>query len=142
MTTESTRGRRVALLREHLGMPQKELARQAGISVTYLSEIENDKRKMGSDALLRLADALGVSMDYLVKGEEAAPRPKQPVTIPSELWEAADEQQWSVGDTHALLKAHQIVVARRSKTSRNDGRPLTRQEWIQLYTRLFEDDAG
>lgn len=122
-------------------MQQKELAREAGISVTYLSEIENDKRRMGSDALLRLADALGVSMDYLIKGEETVPRPKQPVVIPSELWAAADEQQWSVGDTHALLKTHQIVVARRSKTSRNDGRPLSKQEWIQLYTRLFEDDA-
>lgn len=142
MVTESTTGKRIARLREHLGIQQKELARQAGISVTYLSEIENDKRRMGSDALLRLADALGVSMDYLVRGEETASRPRQPVTVPSELWEVADEQQWSVGDTHALLKAHQIVVARRSKTSRNDGRPLTKQEWIQLYTRLFEDDAG
>ena len=142
MTAESTTGKRIAGLREHLGLPQKELARQAGISVTYLSEIENDKRRMGSDALLRLADALGVSMDYLVKGEETAPRPRQPITVPSELWEVADEQQWSVGDTHALLKAHQIVVARRSKTSRNDGRPLSKQEWVQLYKRLFEDDAG
>lgn len=142
MTAESTTGKRIAHLREHLGLPQKELARQAGISVTYLSEIENDKRRMGSDALLRLADALGVSMDYLVKGEETAPRPRQPVTVPSELWEVADEQQWSVGDTHALLKAHQIVVARRSKTSRNDGRPISKQEWVQLYRRLFEDDAG
>lgn len=141
MSTESTTGKRIAGLRERLGIQQKHLAREAGISVTYLSEIENDKRKMGSDALLRLADALGVSMDYLIKGEETSSHPKQPVVIPSELWEVADEQQWSVGDTHALLKAHRIVVARRSKTSRNDGRPLSKQEWVRLYTRLFEDDA-
>lgn len=45
------------------------LASQASISPAFLSDLENNKRTPGADTLHRLAQALGVSMDYLWTGK-------------------------------------------------------------------------
>ena len=135
----ATLGRRIADCRDERGWTQKQLAERAGLSVTFLSELENDRRGLGSDALLRLADALGTSLDYLVKGELDAPRPRPPLVIPPELAEAAEERRWSLGEARDLLKARQLVVARRSQGPDADDpqRRLTKEEWFALHERLF-----
>src|SRR5947208_16959734 len=92
-----TLGERIAECRDRLGWPQRVLADKAQLSVTFISEIENNRRAPGADALLRLAEALGVSLDYLVKWvAEASPDPR-PLVIPAELAQAADKHGWSVG---------------------------------------------
>ncbi|MGE0441234.1 MAG: helix-turn-helix domain-containing protein [Polyangiaceae bacterium] len=135
----STLGGRAARCRERLGRTQRELAEQAGISVTFLSEIENDRRSMGADVLLRLAEVLGVSVDYLLKGETEPQRHREPLIIPPELAEAAEERGWSLGKATDLLKANQLVVARRSRDSDSDrsNRLLSKDDWIDLHDRLF-----
>lgn len=56
---------RIRIWREHRGLTQTALAEIAGVSVSYLSEIECG-RKPGSAAALRaVADALRVPMDNL-----------------------------------------------------------------------------
>lgn len=136
-----TLGRRIADCRQRRGWTQKRLADEAGISVTFLSDVENDKSTMGSDLLLRLADALGASLDYLLKGETDRVQQRQPLVIPPELAEAAEEQGWSVGKTGDLLRAHQIVVARRTREMAADSdRRLSKQDWLDLYQRLFGDE--
>ena len=57
-----TLGKRVADCRDRLGWRQKTLAEKANLSVTFVSEVENDRRTPGADALLGLAEALGVSL--------------------------------------------------------------------------------
>jgi transcriptional regulator with XRE-family HTH domain len=134
----ATLGRRIAECRERLGLTQSEFAQRAGISVTFLSEVENDKRKPGTDVILQIADALGVSIDYLIKGETEPPRSRTPLVIPSELAEAAEERRWSLGEATDTLKAHLLVVARRSRDSVNrQDRVLTKEEWFDLHDRLF-----
>jgi len=103
-----------------------------------LSDVENDKRAIGSEALVRLADALGASLDYLLKGVEQESDARTPLVIPPELLEAAEEQEWSLGEAQDLLRANRIVVARRT-TQRVPARDrLTKQEWLDLYDTLFE----
>ena len=57
---------RITKARKELGLNQKELAKKADITEANLSRYENGVREPKSVILARLADALGVSTDYLV----------------------------------------------------------------------------
>lgn len=58
--------------RESLGLSQRTLARRAGVSQPYLSQLETDARRRVSVGILRrLADALGVPINHFVDGEPA-----------------------------------------------------------------------
>ena len=53
------------LWREHRGMTQQELAKRAGISTPYLSQIENGKRQGTVETLSAIARSLDVPLDVL-----------------------------------------------------------------------------
>lgn len=55
----------VTIFRERAGMSKRALANIAGISPSYLTEIESGKKPGSVAALGKLARALGVSMDAL-----------------------------------------------------------------------------
>lgn len=131
-------GKRIAELRERRGLLQKELATAAGLSVSFLSEVENDRRAPGAEVLLRIADALGASLDYLVRGE-APPAELKPLTIPPALQEAAEEQYWSYAVTADLLRAQSSVLARRTPGSRGEHalKDWAKDDWIRLCHALF-----
>ena len=133
-----TLGSRIAELRTRKELLQKDLADNAGISVGFLSEVENGHRTPGAEVLLRIADALGASLDYLLRGGEAPPEPK-PLTIPPSLQDAAEEQHWSYGVTAALLRAQSSVLFRRTPTGRGEerARDWSKQDWVRLHTALF-----
>jgi len=60
-------GDKVRTLREKKGMNQKQLAEASGITQATISRIEKEKvNQLKSEALKRLAGALGVTIDYLV----------------------------------------------------------------------------
>jgi transcriptional regulator with XRE-family HTH domain len=128
-------GSRIAGCRDRLGWTQKRLADEARLSVTFVSEVENDRRVPGGEALLRIADALGASLDYLLKGTVDPPPARRPLVIPPELLEAAELLGWSVGDARDLLKFREMVVARRSRAGESDDpeRRLSTAEWRELY---------
>jgi transcriptional regulator with XRE-family HTH domain len=131
-------GKRIAELRERCGWTQKQLADRAGMSVTFLSEVENGKRNLSSAKLLRIADELGASLDYLVRGKHVEARQRPPVSVPPELDDAAEEQGWSYPQTRALLQAQELIRARRSPGGADVPRTYTKRDWIDLYRRLFE----
>jgi transcriptional regulator with XRE-family HTH domain len=140
-TVPSTLGERIAECRGSLGWTQKQLAEKAGISVTFLSELENGHRLPGTEIALRLADVLGVSIDYLLRGRLSPTAPPRPVVVPPALAQAAEDQGWSFSEAIDLLKAHQLVLARRS-VSRPDEKPehLSKTDWIAMHKRWFEQD--
>lgn len=75
-------GSRIATSRAARRMTQVELARRAQISPTFVSELENDRRIPGAETLLHIADALGCSLDYLVRGYEYAEhRDREPKSL-------------------------------------------------------------
>lgn len=55
----------VRVWREHRGLSARALARRAGISAAYLSQIETGRKPGSFDAMARLARALGVDMEDL-----------------------------------------------------------------------------
>jgi len=57
---------RIRIWREHRGLSARELARRAGISAAYVSELESGRKNGRVEPLQRLAVALGVDLDDLV----------------------------------------------------------------------------
>ena len=64
-----TFGQRLGRLREDAGLSQSALARRVGISQSAVSQIEAGDRSPSYGMLVQLADALGVSIAYVVGGE-------------------------------------------------------------------------
>lgn len=65
-------GNRIRERRILSGLRQSELARNVGISASYLNLIEHNKRRIGGKTLLKLAEVLDVEPGYLAEGAEAA----------------------------------------------------------------------
>lgn len=63
-----TLGQKVRIERATLNITQEELAKRVGVSRGYISDIEreSDKINIGKDVIVALADALGVSVAYLM----------------------------------------------------------------------------
>lgn len=60
-------GNRIRQARIEKGMSQLDLAEACGISVPYVSDIERGKKCFSVDILLRVAMALQVSTDWLLR---------------------------------------------------------------------------
>lgn len=69
---DSMTGSRIRERRIISGWRQTDLARQVGISPSYLNLIEHNRRRIGGRTLVRLAEALGVEPAILTAGAEAA----------------------------------------------------------------------
>ena len=132
----ATTGDRIREVRQKRGMTQDQLATKAGLSKGFLSDVENNKTDIGSNALLKIADVLGASIDYLLRGDLGeSPYPTKPVEIPPELSEAARESGWTYAETLELLKAHDSVVAYRSSRG---VKPLKKEDWQKLHAAIKE----
>ena len=66
-------GRRVRTLRLSRGMSQEQLALDAGMKRSYLSELERGLRNPSVRALGRLADALDVRPELLLQEDDQSP---------------------------------------------------------------------
>ncbi|KIC37204.1 helix-turn-helix domain-containing protein [Leisingera sp. ANG-M7] len=72
MARDTLTGSRIRERRLILGMRQAELAREAGISASYLNLIEHNRRRIGGKLLVGIAGVLGVEPSMLSEGAEAA----------------------------------------------------------------------
>ena len=61
-------GERIKLLRKEKGMSQSALADQVGLSYAQIGRYETKGAQPSADALKNIADALGVSPDFLIYG--------------------------------------------------------------------------
>ncbi len=60
-------GRKVKTLRLQKNMSQGNLAKKLGVHSTYISKIERGEQNMSIQGLEKLAQAIGVSVDELLK---------------------------------------------------------------------------
>ncbi len=72
MGRDTLTGSRIRERRSIAGIRQAELARQIGISASYLNLIEHNRRRIGGKLLVDIARALGVELSMLTEGAEAA----------------------------------------------------------------------
>ena len=71
MDNKFTIGERIKSLREAKGLRAIQLARLAGCTKSYISEIENNKKKPSPGKLFMLAKALDTTPIFLLSGEDA-----------------------------------------------------------------------
>ncbi len=127
-------GDRIKARRAELGWTQELLAQKAGISKSFLSELENGKRRVSADNLLEIARTLSVSLDYLMTGTTTEAAPVE-VPIPSSLARFAAEEGLSFRQTLMLLDMQKQIVAHRS-SSKKDG--LEGVDWRKFYEAVKE----
>jgi transcriptional regulator with XRE-family HTH domain len=127
-------GERIRGRRAELDWTQDQLAQKAGISKSFLSDLENGKRSVGANNLLDIARALGVSLDFLMTGT-ASQDQKSEVPIPASLARFAAEEGLTFRQTLVLLEMQQQIVAHRS-AKRKDG--LDGVDWRKFYEAVKE----
>ncbi len=72
MARDTLTGSRIRERRTIVSLKQAELARQVGISASYLNLIEHNRRRIGGKLLLDIAQVLRVEPSSLTQGAEAA----------------------------------------------------------------------
>lgn len=61
---------RLAYLREEKNITRKQLAEKLGVSVRLVSYWENNKRECDFNMLIKIADVLDVTIDFLLGRED------------------------------------------------------------------------
>ena len=110
------------------------MAQKAGLSKSFLSDLENGKRSVGANNLLDIARALGVSLDFLMTGT-ASQDQRSEVPIPASLARFAAEEGLTFRQTLVLLEMQQQIVAHRS-ARKKDG--LDGVDWRKFYEAVKE----
>jgi transcriptional regulator with XRE-family HTH domain len=122
-----TVGERVKYRRLELGWSQDALAEKAGISKSFLSDLENNRRSIGAETLLDLGRAMDLSLDFLMTGEPSEDQASK--EIPASLARFAAEQGLSVRETMTLLEVQErIMTARRRAKDRMEA-----VDWKAFY---------
>ncbi len=127
-------GDRIKKRRLELGWTQDVLAEKAGISKSFLSDLENGKRSVGADKLLDIGRVLSLSLDFLMSGQEPDTE-RAEVQIPSSLASFAAKAGLSFRQALTLLEMQQQIVAHRSATKK-DG--LEKVDWQKFYEAVKE----
>ncbi|HSH37969.1 MAG TPA: helix-turn-helix domain-containing protein [Chthoniobacterales bacterium] len=130
----ATLGDRMRECREARGWRLEDLAQKAGVSKSFLSDLENNEQKNPGVNYLRLiAGALGVDLHYLTTGQGARVTARN-VTIPASLLELAKDEQLTVNQTMMLLDARRQIVSHRSNGTKSDD--LESFDWRPFYQAL------
>ncbi len=125
----TTVGLRVKQRRRELGLSQDALAQRAGISKSFLSDLETGKRSLGAETLLDLGRAMGLSLDYLMTGKESSnQRPE--VQIPASLATFAAKEGLSFRQALTLLHMQEQIIANRKSAKRTN---LDEVDWQAFY---------
>ena|SRR6266540_1853131 len=136
-------GERIRRLRNERGWTQEQLARQAGLSKSAISEAESDTTQPRGPNLVRIASALGASIDFLLTGQERPPPPRTPeISVPTELAEMARRLGLPFQHVEFLMQFNgQIEAMRRDQGARR----LTERDWEEFWERvrpLVEKSSG
>jgi len=130
----STLGERIRERRVELRWTQETLANKADISTSFLSDLENNNRSVGADRLLDIARVLGVSLDFLMKGEEMSAAQSQ-IIIPQRLADFAKQKELPFNQTLTLLEMRRQIIAHRSVTRSENPENF---DWERFYKSVKE----
>ncbi len=130
----SSVGERIKQRRLEIGWTQDQLCTKAGLSKSFVSELENGKRSVSASNLLDIARTLNVSLDYLMTGKGSEEQPTE-VTIPLSLANFAADAGLSLRQTLMLMDMQKQIVAHRS-VKKKDG--LEAMDWQKFYEGVKE----
>lgn len=110
-------GARIAALRHHAGWSQAVLAQRLQISASAVGMYEQGRREPPAELLVAMADAFGVSVDYLLTGR------------------VENEQQRKTAESTLF---HSLAQMEKRLDSRGR-RPFSKQEMVVLFAALLMD---
>ena len=100
-------GNRIRLLRESMGMNQEEFGEFLDCSDESISKIERGIHMMKIWRMIRLCQACGVSMDYLVRGIETGDTEDVPTYV-IEMYRNADSLELTILQDHMQSARREI----------------------------------
>jgi len=128
---QETVGQRLNYIRTQKGYTLDSLAERSGVSKSFLWEVENNRSGISGERLLRVANALEASLEFLLRGQPTPENYRTPaIEIPAELSEVAEEFGLTYKQTLTLLEISSSIVARRSTKSRER---KTMKDWRSLH---------
>lgn len=130
----SSVGERIKQRRLEIGWTQDQLCTKAGLSKSFVSELENGKRGVSASNLLDIARTMNVSLDYLMTGKGSEEQPTE-VSIPLSLAKFAADAGLSLRQTLMLMDMRKKIVAHRS-VKKKDG--LEAVDWQKFYEGVKE----
>ena len=122
-------GERIRHRRLELGWTQEKLASEARISAGFLSDLETGKRNVGADNLMEISHVLGVTLDFLMKGDRSKPKSAD-VQVPASLSEFAKQENLTFAQTLMLLDMQRQIIAHRNDSRSDD---LEKADWRRFY---------
>jgi transcriptional regulator with XRE-family HTH domain len=84
-------GRRIRAERRKQDLTQEKLAELSDISESFMGHIERGGRTLSVETLAKLANALGLSVEYIIAGEHSY----QPDTLPEDIHHALEQMNSS-----------------------------------------------
>jgi len=101
-------GERIKYELEYLGMTQKELARKAGMNVFSIYDYCSNRKTIPRvDYAIAIAKVLGVSVEYLVTGEEP---PKKEERLYKEIKQLVNELEDCLLNGQSLIKKYRKLL--------------------------------
>ena len=115
-------GARIRRLRQNRGLTQAALAERLGVSTAYLNLIENDRRRLTPELLIRLTRTLSVELDEFGPGDDARIAADLEEVFSEPLFEETPVDRRDVealvverpGLARAVLRLHQAYATTRS----------------------------
>jgi len=121
-------GARVRSLREEQMLTIRQLHERTGLSIGFISEVENGHWMPGGITLKLLVTALNSTTDYILNGTIG----EDPTSfanlsdIPQALFNVAEARNWTIAQVMLLTEVRQSI-ARRSAY------PFTPDDWVKLH---------
>jgi transcriptional regulator with XRE-family HTH domain len=107
------------------------LSKESGVSKSFLSDLENGKKKTASgNCLSDIARALGMSADLLISGQDHLQEAPVNLQIPGTLATFAQQEGLSFAHTAMLLQLRRQILAFRSNSKSED---LDQFDWKPFY---------
>jgi transcriptional regulator with XRE-family HTH domain len=126
-------GRRIKRLRQSQELTAAELAKRAGVSAGYLSEVERGLSAVSIDKLRQISEGLGVTVDGLLGDSPTESSGEAVVEIPAALSAAAEQLNLSHRATLTLLQGQRSLTARRSRSEASE---WSVQDWIRFHEQV------
>jgi transcriptional regulator with XRE-family HTH domain len=104
-----TFGERITMVRKQLKLSQDDLAKKIGTSAPIVGRYEREEIKPSIDVAAKIADALGVSIDYLLGNSDKMILDKKNLQRLEDIDQLADEDKHNIFYTiDNLIKAAKL----------------------------------
>lgn len=104
--SEINLGQRIREERQKLNLTQEKLSETINVTTTYIGQIERGERRPTLDTLIKISNALGVSIDYLLL-ESITPASDNLMNLWIQLThDLSDDEKEMIIDLIKVIKSH------------------------------------